>query len=110
MPSVAGTLTPAPTPGQRAAPVSPPHYNSQFSVFTDYNNQFVNPPANARDWIPAYRRHHYGGQPEHRDCFSVPEETLEAIPPVTLKGWRDKKWYVVARGYDIGVFFDYWCT
>jgi hypothetical protein len=102
-PSVAGTCTPAPTPGQRAVP---PHYNNSV---TDSNNQFVHPPANARDWIPAHRRHHYGGRLEDRHHFAVPQETLTVIPPnLGSKGWRNKRWYVVARGYDIGIFFDFW--
>jgi hypothetical protein len=73
-------------------------------------NQFTNPPANPSDWVPAHRRHHYGGRIEHLIHFSVPDDTRTALPSKfgVGKGWKVKKWYVVMRGYDVGIFFDYW--
>jgi hypothetical protein len=74
-----------------------------------YGNQFRNPPSSLDDWIPAHRRHPYGGLPEHRIHFAVPSETLEQFPPRgSGMGYGVKKWYAVCKGYDIGIFFDYW--
>jgi hypothetical protein len=46
--------------------------------------------------------------PQERFC--VPPETLKAYPPKrgTKIGWKSRSWYIVRRGLEIGIFFDYW--
>jgi hypothetical protein len=47
-----------------------------------------------------------------RALHRVSDATLARFPPTGDRanqlGWSQKQWYVVGRGYDFGIFFDYW--
>jgi hypothetical protein len=89
------------------------HYETSY---IPCGNQFVTPPLDGRDWVPAHRR--IPGLPSLnpralerlREHFCVPPETRAHLPraPNATVGIKEKKWYVVWVGYDNGIFWDYW--
>ena len=59
-------------------------------------------------YVPVHRRSHItpGG---HVMQYSVPESIISRFPPDRNSvGWKMIKWYVVYRGREIGVFYDFW--
>jgi len=43
------------------------------------------------------------------ECYKVPPDLRARYPPGPFSnGWNRMKWYVVWRGRDIGIFFDFW--
>jgi hypothetical protein len=81
--------------------------------------QDIPPLMDALD-IPAHRRTgasqlqpRIEGWPIVLRAHRVPEATTKRFPPTAASlmsnsGWTTKRWYVVARGHDFGIFFDFW--
>lgn len=65
-------------------------------------------PVDEHDYIPIHLRW-VGGQ-RNRASYAVPQYIRELYPAdvTDRRGWKEKRYYVVIRGYETGIFFDFW--
>ncbi len=66
-------------------------------------------PVDEEDYIPVHLRWAGRGRRD-RTSYAVPREIRELYPPNSMdrQGWKERKYYVVIRGYEIGIFYDFW--
>ncbi len=67
-------------------------------------------PVDEHDYIPVHLR--WVGGRRDRASYAVPLYIRELYPAdVTDRcGWKEQRYYVVVRGYETGIFFDFWCV
>lgn len=65
-------------------------------------------PIDEQDYIPVHLR--WVGGRRDRASYAVPQYIRELYPSdvTDWRGWKEKRYYVVVRGYEIGIFFDFW--
>lgn len=68
-------------------------------------------PVDEKDYVPVHLRWVGGGR-RNRASYAVPQDIRETYPPNSAdrRGWKDQRYYVVVRGYETGIFYDFWCV
>ncbi|KAF9488571.1 hypothetical protein BDN71DRAFT_1512923 [Pleurotus eryngii] len=66
-------------------------------------------PVDEKDYVPVHLRWVGGGR-RNRASYAVPQDIRETYPPNSAdrRGWKDQRYYVVVRGYETGIFYDFW--
>jgi hypothetical protein len=59
-------------------------------------------------YTPVHLRTHTANVPDHERLAVTPQMLNSRVPDLSPAGGKNRAWYVVARGLEIGVFMDYW--
>lgn len=65
-------------------------------------------PVDEVDYIPVHLR--WAGGRRTRASYAVPRDIRANYPPDNndRQGWKQQRYYVVIRGYEVGIFYDFW--
>ena len=88
---------------------SPPHPNDSFTSTSSLTPNSTMPPSYFGPTAPLVNPAHRRILEEGQENYAVPFSTQQAFPPLVYPGTRRQKaWYVIGKGLDFGIFFDYW--